>query len=118
MALSNGIIAVARIESHASSGQTMTDLLTTPEWSVHSARSVHQRDNYQVTDNYRTLTLREMTPSHYKLSFVKCYTSLNPCSAKIDYLHFHPLEVVSRYRDSQLQVGENVLYLYYLNENT
>ena len=27
----------------------------------------------------------------------------------LDNLNFHPLEVVSRYRDPQLQVGENYL---------
>ena len=28
---------------------------------------------------------------------------LNPVPAKLSYLYFHPLEVVSRYRDTQLQ---------------
>ena len=28
-------------------------------------------------------------------------------NAKLNNLNFHPLEVVSRYRDPQLQVGEN-----------
>ena len=28
-------------------------------------------------------------------------------------LHFHPLEVVSRYRDPQLQLGDNHSYLVY-----
>ena len=37
---------------------------------------------------------------------------LNPLPAKLCYLNFHPLEVVSRYRDSQLQVGENCSYLF------
>ena len=32
---------------------------------------------------------------------------VNPLSARLYYLNFHPLEVVSRYRDPQLQVGEN-----------
>ena len=27
------------------------------------------------------------------------------------YLNFHPLEVVSRYRDPQVQVGENYSYI-------
>ena len=27
--------------------------------------------------------------------------------AELDYLNIHPLEVVSRYRDPQLKVGEN-----------
>ena len=30
----------------------------------------------------------------------------------IKYLYFHPTEVVSRYRDTQLQVGENYSYLF------
>ena len=38
----------------------------------------------------------------------------NPCHAKLIYLNFHPLEVVSRYRDPQLQVGENYSYLFNL----
>ena len=29
---------------------------------------------------------------------------INPYPAKLSYLNFHPLEVVSRYRDPQLQV--------------
>ena len=33
------------------------------------------------------------------------------------YLNFHPLEVVSRYRDSQLQVAENHSYLFNLSTN-
>ena len=32
---------------------------------------------------------------------------LNPLAAKLYNLNFHPLEVVSRWRDPQLQVGEN-----------
>ena len=36
---------------------------------------------------------------------------------KLKNLNFHPLEVVSRYRDPQLQVGENYSYLYNLNQN-
>ena len=36
---------------------------------------------------------------------------INPYPAKVIYLNFHPLEVVSRYRDTQLQVAENYWYL-------
>ena len=32
----------------------------------------------------------------------------------ISYFNFHPSEVVSRYRDPQLQVGENYYYLFIL----
>ena len=35
----------------------------------------------------------------------------NPYPARLVYLNFHPLQVVSRYRDPQLQVGEN-LFIY------
>ena len=35
------------------------------------------------------------------------YGLYNPLPAKLFYLNFYPLEVVSRYRDPQLQVGEN-----------
>ena len=34
-----------------------------------------------------------------------------PLLAKLSFLHFHPLEVVSRYIDTQLQVGENYSHL-------
>ena len=34
-------------------------------------------------------------------------TGIKPYPAKVIYLNFHQLEVVSRYRDPQLQVGEN-----------
>ena len=45
----------------------------------------------------------------------KLYTSLHkPLSC---YLNFHPLEVVSRYRDHQLQVGENYKYVFNWSRN-
>ena len=31
----------------------------------------------------------------------------DPSHAELVYLNFHPLEVLSRYREPQLQVGEN-----------
>ena len=41
----------------------------------------------------------------------------NPYPANQIYLNFHPLEVVSRYRDPQLQVDENYSYLFILRQN-
>ena len=38
----------------------------------------------------------------------------NSYPAELIYLNFHPLEVVSRYRDPQLQVSENYAYLFNL----
>ena len=42
---------------------------------------------------------------------------VNPYPAKLIYLNFQPLEVVSRYRDPQLQVAENYSYLFNLSPN-
>ena len=42
---------------------------------------------------------------------------VNPYPANLIYLNFRPLEVVSRYRDPQLQVGENYSYLFSLRQN-
>ena len=39
----------------------------------------------------------------------------NPHLAKLIYLNFHPLEIVSRYRDPQLQVSENYSWLFNLS---
>ena len=41
------------------------------------------------------------------------WEKINLCPAKLIYLNFHPLEVVSRYRDPQLQVDENYSDLFY-----
>ena len=38
----------------------------------------------------------------------------NPLPAKVSDLNSHPLEVVSRYRDPQLQVSENYSWLFNL----
>ena len=38
----------------------------------------------------------------------------NPYPAKLVYLNFQPLEVVSRYRDPQHQVIENYPYMFNL----
>ena len=43
--------------------------------------------------------------------------TINPYPAKFIYLNFQPLGVGSRYRDPQLQVAENYLYLFDLSTN-
>ena len=43
---------------------------------------------------------------------------VKPLLAKLSYYNFHHLEVVSRYRDTQLQEGENNSYLFNLGSNT
>ena len=46
-----------------------------------------------------------------------CIAAINPLTAMIFNLNCHPHEVVSRYRDPQLQVGENYSYLFNLRPN-
>ena len=43
--------------------------------------------------------------------------NLIPYAAKLFYLNFHPLEVVSRYRDPQLQVDTIHSYLFIRRPN-
>ena len=52
------------------------------------------------------------TMTHIHFLFI-----LNFQSATVNNLNFHPLEVVSRYRDPQLQVDENYSYLFILKPN-
>ena len=42
---------------------------------------------------------------------------MHPYPAKLIYLNFHLLKIVSRYRDPQLQVAENYSYLFNLSTN-
>ena len=42
---------------------------------------------------------------------------LNLKRAELNNLNFYPLEVVSRYRDPQLQVSENYPYLFIVRSN-
>ena len=42
---------------------------------------------------------------------------INPSTAKLRYFSFYPLEVVSRYRDPQLQVTEKYSHLITLSTN-
>ena len=44
-------------------------------------------------------------------------TLINLNTTNLNNLNFHPHEVVSRYRDPQLQVGENYSYLPNLRPN-
>ena len=39
--------------------------------------------------------------------YTKLFQRFNPLTAKLINLNFHPLEVMSRWRDPQLQVSEN-----------
>ena len=52
-----------------------------------------------------------------KILILKTLLDFNPYPAKLIYLNFPSLEVVSRYRDPQLQVGENYSHLFTLSPN-
>ena len=43
---------------------------------------------------------------------VNFFKLVNPYPAKLIYLNFYPLEVVTCYRKPQLQVGENICLIY------
>ena len=45
------------------------------------------------------------------MSVVTSLQLINPLAAKSSFLNLDPLEVVSRYSDTQLQVGKNYSYL-------
>ena len=45
------------------------------------------------------------------------FHNINPYPPKLNYLNFQPLEVVSRYRDPQIQVAENYSYLFNMGTN-
>ena len=49
--------------------------------------------------------------------YIRFQTFSNPLPNKLSYPIFHPLEVVSRYRDPQLQVGENHSYFFNLRQH-
>ena len=51
------------------------------------------------------------------LQLQKYHVTINPYPAKVNNFNFQPLEVVSRYRDPQLQVAENYCYLFTLTPN-
>ena len=50
----------------------------------------------------------------YVASMSELNDQFSPYPAKLTYLNCHPLKVVSLYRDTQLQVAENYLYLFNL----
>ena len=49
--------------------------------------------------------------------FCRRPNAVNPLHAELSYLNYHTLDVVSRYRDPQLQVGNNCSYLFNLRPN-
>ena len=56
-----------------------------------------------IYEHYALLTLSTCTSR----SLHVLRKQFNPSTAKLFNLNFHPLEVVSRWRDPQLQVSEN-----------
>ena len=54
-----------------------------------------------------TTYVQQRVSFRYICFWVFSLYSINPLTAKLFNLNFHPLEVVSRWRDPQLQVSEN-----------
>ena len=64
----------------------------------------------QMKQKERTKTLMMILILEHTLVsmvYTKIFQRFNSLSAKLFNLNFHPLEVVSRWRDQQLQVSEN-----------
>ena len=85
-----------------------------------SPKSLHKCDNVSVrhfaydhlhVGSRHTDTIKEICPhiqnNHSCLKAKLFDLYLNPLTAKLFNLNFHPLEFVSRWRDPQLQVSEN-----------
>ena len=67
----------------------------------------------------RSVNKVKVTLESYLFTFISAVgvnCCISPYPAWLIHLNFHPLEVVSRYRDPQLQVAENY-YLFNLSTN-
>ena len=71
--------------------------------SEHIAIVYNQTAFDEIDVNTVERVLGEAVPISYNVS---------PESAQLNHFNFHPLEVVSRYRDPQLQVAENCSHLF------
>ena len=58
------------------------------------------------------LLLLDLVPEKRSCGYLYIIYNSKPCSSEVFNLNFQSLEVVSRYRDLQLQVTENYLDLY------
>ena len=78
---------------------TLVDL--PPPLGVTSCRN--PTNTRRLTNAGTVLTQRRRRWANIVPTLVEC---INPLPAKLSYLNFHPLQVVSRYRETQLEVGE------------
>ena len=97
-------------------------MLSRESWCVKWIRLVIQHwiwwTRVTSTINWWNLNSVNSTSAGWRLpTLLRWHLHLNPWSTKRRNLHFQPLEVVSRYRDPQLQVTENVCYLWNLTLN-
>ena len=86
-----------------------------------SAGIVYRREILMSKDGPRT---ERVHPSTTKVHFCRLtkkdfcvVVRVNAYPAKLNNFNFQPLEVVSRYRDPQLQEAENYSQLFYLSTN-
>ena len=64
-----------------------------------------------MSENISNLRLFRRSDKISQYCKVWAYQLFNPLTAKLFNLNFHPLEVVTRWRDPQLQASENYSYL-------
>ena len=98
----------------------------TPRWRCDDSLTLNSTGESPLVTSQDNLTWETCTPEgvqchHFtyndSFSSIVSEVSFNPQIAKLNNLNFHPLEVVSRYRDPQLQVGDNYSYLFNLRPN-
>ena len=70
-----------------------------------------------VSLSLQTKMIVVLQPALYYVHSVWHWETINPYPANVIYLNFHPREVVSHYRDPQLQVDENYSFLFNLSTN-
>ena len=76
-------------------------------------KNIEQKQPYVIADTIQLIILLWKTVGF--LDFISISINpIYPLLTKLSDLYLHPLEVVSRYRDPQLQVGVNYSYLFSL----
>ena len=89
-------------------------------WSGQDAGRPQRPDDMKNTSKVRTaggINHQDARPAGQIRARVDHHGIANPIPPELSYFNFQPLEVVSRYRDSQLQVGENYSYSLNLRQN-
>ena len=74
----------------------------------HSGIGDYINNELPLTGDNPSITTDSDNTMRWPDAGLRRWLSINPLTAKLFNLNFHPLEVVSRWRDPQLQVSENL----------